>query len=355
VEQLRAEIEKTGASWEAYLKNLRQEVRADLVRQRAVDSTIMITDAEVDAYLKAQERRGSGSPGLSRAAAAPPVALGLAQILVAVPEGAPAGQVQQLRRKAEDILGRLRGGADFASLAASSSDAPEALQGGALGVRPMDGWPDLFLQAVQNVQVGGVSDIIQSGNGFHILKVLEREQPGGAQAAPGQAAQQAQQPQMPQGPVMVTQTHARHILIKVSPALSEERALERLRQLRQRISMGEDFQDLARRFSEDASAPQGGDLGWVNPGEMVPAFERAMNALQPGQVSEPIQTQFGWHLIEVLERRTKNMEDEYRRMQARQVLFQRRAEPAFEDWLSHLQGQAYIDNRLDPKSSRRPR
>ncbi len=160
---------------------------------------------------------------------------------------------------------------------------------------------------------------------------------------------------MPEGPMMVTQTHASHILIKITPAMSEQRALERARQLKHRLSMGENFEELARLYSEDASAPQGGDLGWLNPGETVPAFEQAMNALQPGQISEPVLSQFGWHIIRVDDRREKDMEDEYRRMQARQILFQRRVEPAFEDWLSQLRGQAYIDNRLDPQSSRRPR
>lgn len=358
LDQLRAEIERSGVSWNDYLKDLRQEVRVDQLRQRTVDRNIVVSDSDIDAFLKSQQRRsGIGSLGQQRGQAqqAEPSVLGLAQILVAVPEGAPAAEVQRLRGKAEALLARLRGGADFASLAASSSDAPEALQGGDLGVRPPQGWPDLFLQATQNVQTGGVSGIVQSGNGFHILKVTTRGQERQQAQAQTPAPDPQQQPPMPEGPMMVTQTHARHILVKVTPAMSEERALERLRQLRQRIAMGENFEELARLYSEDASAPQGGDLGWLNPGETVPAFEQAMNALQPGQVSEPVLTQFGWHLIRVEERRNKDMEDEYRRMQARQILFQRRVEPAFEDWLNQLRGQAYIDNRLDPQSSRRPR
>lgn len=360
LDQLRAEIERSGMPWDEYLKELRQEVRVDQLRQRTVDRNIFISDADVDAFLKTQQRQsglaslgqpGQSGPGQTQQAA--PSVLGLAQILVAVPEGASASEVQRLRSKAEELLSRLRGGADFASLAASSSDGPEALEGGEMGVRPPQGWPDLFLTATQNVQAGAVSDIVQSGNGFHILKVLTRgEEPQQAQA-PAPDPRQAQA--MPEGPMMVTQTHASHILIKVTPAMTEERALERLRQLRHRIEMGEDFEELARLYSEDASAPQGGDLGWLSPGETVPAFEQAMNALQPGQVSEPVLSQFGWHLIRVDDRREKDMEDEYRRMQARQTLFQRRVEPAFEDWLSQLRGQAYIDNRLDPQSSRRPR
>ncbi len=367
-ERLRQEIEKTGASWEDYLSDLRREVRLEQLRQRAVDSHIIITDAEVDAFLKSSQGRSGlasgpqGAPAPQSQAQAPAQQavtgnIGLAQILVAVPEGAPPARVQELRQKAESILQQLRGGADFASVAAASSDGPEALEGGDMGVRPMQGWPDLFLEAIRNLQQGEISDIVQSGNGFHILKVTARagaSAPAQAPAAPQPGFGSGPQPGQSQGPMLVTQTHARHILIKVNQAMTEERALERLSQLRQRIEMGEDFEALARRYSEDASAPQGGDLGWLTPGETVPPFEQAMNNLEPGQVSQPVQTPFGWHLIQVIERRTKDMEEEFRRMEARRVLFQRRAEPAFEDWLSQLRGQAYIDNRLDPESSRRP-
>jgi len=363
VDRLRQEVTKTGISWDDYLKNLRQEVRLDMLRQRAVDSTILITDADVDAFLKSQERLGNaGMPSASPASAEPapqaagPQVLGLAQILVAVPEAAPQSKVDELRRKAEAILDRLRKGADFASVAAASSDGPQALKGGDMGVRPVQGWPDLFIQATQSLGVGGVSGIIQSGQGFHILKVVTR---GPAQApAPSTAPtapQAAPAVAEPSGPMMVTQTHVRHILIKVNKGMTDERARERLQQVRQRIEMGESFSDLAKRYSEDTSAPLGGELGWVNPGDTVPAFEQAMNALQPGQISQPVRTQFGWHLIQVEDRRNKDMGSEYKRLQARQILFQRRAEPAFEDWLNQLYGQAYIDNRLDPESNRRPR
>lgn len=155
--------------------------------------------------------------------------------------------------------------------------------------------------------------------------------------------------------MMVTQTHARHILIKSSKVMSDTKAETILKQLLERLANGEKFEDLAKRYSEDTSAPLGGDLGWLTPGETVPAFEQAMNALEPGQISPPVKSQFGWHVIQVIERRTKNMENEYKRMQARQILFQRRIEPAFEDWLSQLRGQAYIDNRLDPQSNRNRR
>lgn len=364
VAQMRAEIEKSGVSWDQYRQSLSADIRMNRLRQRAVDSNIIITDAEVDAFLKDRAHNpavgaaanapapGRPAPQAAPAAQSGPEQVALAQILVRVPEGASPTDVAALRKKAEGLLAQLKQGGDFASLAASSSDGPEALQGGVMGARPLDGWPDLFVKAIASVQKGQVSDIIQSGNGFHILKVLDR---AGGRPAPSQApAPQAPMPQpgagMPanQGPVQVTQTHARHILIKTSAVINDDQARQRLEQIRQRVvNGGASFADMARQYSQDANAPQGGDLGWVNPGEMVPAFEQAMNALPVGGISQPVLSPFGWHLIQVEERREHDVSDELQRMQARQILFERRAEPAFEDWLAQLRNEAYIDNRLE--------
>ncbi|ANN65895.1 peptidylprolyl isomerase [Bordetella bronchialis] len=377
IDQLRQAIEKQGMTWTSYRKGIRNEVLADRLRQRTVDANLVVSDAEVDAFLKEQQRRqaaGGAAPaaqGPAQASAAPqaPAAAGpqifsLAQILVRVPESATRDQVAVLRKKAEDILARLKSGADFASVAAAASDGPEALQGGAMGDRPLEGWPDLFVNAIANLKQGEISGIIQSGNGFHILKVVARRSAG----APAPARNPAQSPAtapaappppnpssdgavpLPQGPVQVTQTHARHILIKTSAVMSDDEARQRLELLRQRIVDGhEDFGALARQNSQDATAPQGGDLGWLNPGETVPEFEQAMNALQVGQVSEPVHTRFGWHLIQVLERREKDVKDEVERLQARRILFERRSELAFDDYLDQLRDQAYIDNRLEKR------
>lgn len=380
--QLRQEVEASGISWETYLKDLRQDVQLEMLRQRTVDNTIVISDAEVDAFLRTEGRQMSLLPQQTQdqvSASAPspapvqppqqsgPKMLGLAHILVAVPEGASSAQVSELRQKAEAILKQVRGGADFAGTAASSSDGPRALDGGDMGVRPHEGWPDLFLEATQGLAQGEITDVFQSGNGFHILKVTTLGSPGSPQQSqpqPPAPPQPVATPEAgygggmqaaPEGSMLVTQTHARHILVKTSQVMSDEQAEQRLLQLQQRLSHGEDFAALAKRYSEDSSAPQGGDLGWLTPGETVPAFEQAMNALEPGQISGPVQSQFGWHLIQVLERRSKDMEDEFKRMQARQILFQRRVEPALDDWLSQLRGQAYIENRLDPQSSSRKR
>lgn len=373
VAQLRGEIEKSGTNWDAYRKSLRDEIRTDRLRQRAVDSTIVISDTEVDAFLKDQRRnpafgaapqaqqqpqpQAQPEPAPEQAAApSGPMLYALAQILVRVPEGSTPEQLAVLRKKAEDILARAKRGDDFASLAAASSDGPEALQGGVMGVRPLDGWPDLFVKAIGNLQKGQVSNLIQSGNGFHIIKVMDR---GTAQPAPGRTArtpaptpapQPAARPQAPaqQGPTKVMQTRARHILIKTSTVMSDETARQRLEQVRQRlVSGGAKFEDMARQYSQDATAPQGGELGWLNPGETVPPFEAAMNALKPGEISPPIQSPFGWHLIQVEERREHDATDDLARMKARQILFERRAQPAFEDWLEQLRAQAYVDNRLE--------
>ena len=375
VQQLRQELEKSGTTWENYRKSLRDEIRSDRLRQRAVDSTIVISDAEVDAFLKDQRRNPAFGAAPAQAAqaqpqvqpqpapeqaAAPagPMLYALAQILVRVPEGSSPDQLALLRKKADGLLARAKRGDDFASLAAASSDGPEALQGGVMGVRPLDGWPDLFVKAISNLQKGQVSQLIQSGNGFHIIKVMDR---GTAQPAPGRtarapapqaAAQPAPQPaareQAPQGPTQVVQTRARHILIKTSTVMSDDLARQRLEQVRQRLVNGAaTFEEMARQYSQDASAPQGGELGWLNPGETVPPFEAAMNALQPGEISQPVQSPFGWHLIQVEERREHDATDDLARMRARQTLFERRAQPAFEDWLEQLRAQAYVDNRFE--------
>ncbi|OWT71593.1 MULTISPECIES: peptidylprolyl isomerase [unclassified Achromobacter] len=365
MDQLRKEVEKSGISWETYRRNIADEVLSDRLRARTVDANIIISDAEVDAYLKEQQRRRGGAPASApmqqaeapeqQAAAVQSDRIALAQILVRVPDGSNTEQVAVLRKKAEDLLARVKGGSDFASVAAASSDGPEALQGGAMGVRPLDGWPDLFVRAVANLPKGQVSGIIQSGNGFHILKVLDRASGGAPAPAPAPQAMPQQPPGggAPQGPMQVTQTHARHILIKTSAVVNDAQARQRLELLRQRIvSGGEDFATLARQNSQDATAPQGGDLGWLSPGETVPPFEAAMNTLKINEISEPIQSPFGWHLIQVLERREKDVADEMQRMQARRTLFERRSEPAFEDWLDQLHDQAYIDNRLEKQEQR---
>lgn len=329
LEQLQQEIENSGLDWAGYLKGLRQEILIDQIRQRVVDPRISVSDSEIDAFLKSQ----GIDPDTGNSIPAATEVVELAQILVRVPADANRATQMQLRQKAEDLLAQARAGTDFSGLAAAQSDGPEALEGGAMGARPLEGWPDVFIEAVKNVSAGQTAELVQSGAGFHILKVLDREQSSGATGSPSD--------------MLVTQTRAQHILIKLDQITNDEQAKQRIEQLALRIQRGESFEDLARVHSEDASAPQGGDLGWLSPGETVPPFEEAMDQLASNEISGPVRSQFGWHLIRVLERRERNVGDELRRLQARQILHQQRAEPAFDDWLSQARSQAFIDNRLD--------
>jgi len=369
--QLRSQIEGAGVAWADYSEMIRREVLVDRLRQRVVDSTILITDAEVDAFLREQKARQTGGllstapapvvtapppPPKPKAAPIQPAVMGLAQILVRVPEDSTDDEVKVLRAKAQALLARLRKGESFEALAKASSEGPEASRGGDMGGRLVKDWPDLFLKATAGVADGQISNIIQSGNGFHILKVLGRA--GGA-PPPEPVAQQAPPPPAPgagvpapQGPMMVEQTRARHILIKTTAVVTSEVAKQKLDQVRERIVDGkESFSDLAKRFSNDSSAPQGGGLGWLNPGETVPPFEQAMKKLKIGEVSEPVQTSFGWHLIVVDERRTQDMAEQFQRNQVRQRLFLQRSEASFEAWLQHVRNSSYVDNRLE-KSQR---
>lgn len=365
VAQIRQQLQASGVPWSDYENLIRRELLLERLRQTVVDRTILITDAEVDAFLREQKAREAGGLPVVRPTPAPapppppppkpkavqPAIMGIAQILVRVPEGSSTDEVAALRKKAQDLLARVRKGESFESVAKASSDGAEASRGGDLGVRPLNGWPDLFLKAVANVPDGRISNIIQSPNGFHILKVVGRaggEPPPQAQQAPPPPAPSGPDAQLPKGPMPVQQTQARHILLKSSAVMTDDIARQRLADIRQRIVQGgESFSDLAKRFSNDASAPQGGDLGWLNPGETVPPFEKAMNALKIGEVSAPVQSQFGWHLILVEGRRTQDMADQFLRNQVRQRLFIQRSEAEFDAWLQRVRNQSYIDNRLE--------
>jgi len=381
--QVRKQIEGSGMSWDQYREMIRREVMLEGLRQRTVDSTILISDAEVDAFLRDQKARQTGGlaaiaqqnapPPVQQPAPAPqrpkqarpnqPPIMGIAQILIRVPEGSSDEQVKALRERAQAALARIKRGESFEKVAQAVSEGPEASRGGDMGARLVQGWPDLFLKAVANVPDGQVSGIIQSGNGFHILKVMGRA--GGEQSA--QQAPPAEAPAAAPGPVgargpagaqqggrsgpmPVDQTKAKHILIKTSQVVSDEIAQQKLAQIRERLVEGkESFGDLARRFSNDSSAPQGGDLGWLNPGETVPPFEKVMNSLKVGEVSQPVKTQFGWHLIVVDDRRTQDIAEQFERNQVRQRLFMQRSEAAFEQWLQQVRNQSYIDNRLEKR------
>lgn len=355
IAQLKQEILADGISWERYQSEIRDQIQDDILRQQFVENRINISDNDIDAFLKThgdmplpQMSAQQGEPETVAAAPTGPELVELAQILIEVPDYASDDVVQEKRQKAESILKKLRAGADFAGVAAESSEGPQALQGGDMGIRPLEDWPDLFVKAIAETPAGNISSIIQSGRGFHILKVLRRGYAQAPEAAQAPAPVQQTSPRQNQPVSMVvTQTHASHILIKTTAVRNDDKARSILDGLYTRIQHGESFAELAKRYSEDASGPKGGDLGWLNPGDTVPAFEQAMDSLAIGGVSEPIKSNFGWHLIKVEDRRQKDMKDEVLRMRARQELMERRIGPAYEDWLDTLRSHAYIDNRLE--------
>lgn len=316
--QFRAALEKDGIAWGSFREGIRDEILLARLREREVDSRVVVTDAEVDNFLANNPEALSGEE------------YNLAHILLRAPEGASPEQIARLRVKADELMAKIRAGEDFSRLAASYSDAPDSTRGGMLGYRSLNRVPALFADALRNLKPGEVTPVLKSAAGLHIVKLLDRR--GGAQA----------------GALQVQQTHARHILIKTSEVVSDAEAERRLVALRERVANGgADFGELAKVHSADLSAAKGGDLGWLNPGDTVPEFERAMDALQPGEVSKPIQSPFGWHLIQVLERRTQDVSTERKRGAARAALKERKAEEAYEDWLRQLRDRTFVEYRLE--------
>ncbi len=310
---LAAALEREGQTLDTLRATIRNEMLIARARERDVDNRITVSDAEIEGYLQTQVQQGVETE------------YNFSHILVTVPENASSEQVQARRARAEDVLAQLAKGVDFAQLSASHSDAPNALEGGAFGWRASGKMPTLYAEALKTLQPGQVSPLLRSGNGFHILKLHDKR---GLDAK-----------------LSVTQTHVRHILIKTNEITSEADARARLLQLKERIDNGVKFDELARLHSEDGTAAKGGDLGWINPGDTVPDFEKAMDALQPGQVSAPIQSPFGWHLIQVLERRDQDVTQERQKFVARQALRERKAAQAFEDWVRQIRDSAYVELR----------
>jgi peptidyl-prolyl cis-trans isomerase SurA len=252
----------------------------------------------------------------------------LAHIMILVPENMTADQIQQRAERAEMALTRLREGAEFSQIVSEFSDAADAKNGGIIEWRPISQMGPAFAQILEALQPGDITSIVQSPNGFHIFKLLGRR----AQETPT---------------VIIDQTHARHILIKINELTSENDGKLKILALKDRLDRGESFEEVARLYSEDASASSGGDLGWLSPGDTVPDFERVMNALLPGEISDPVRSQFGWHLIQVMERRTQDISLDRRRQTARQAIRTRKADVVIQDWLQQLRDQAYIEYRLD--------
>ena len=316
LEQLRQAVERReGIPFAEFREGIGAEIAVARLRQRVVESRIRVSEQEVDNLLVGNNRPGGGAREYR-----------LAQILIAVPEGANPAELSVARQRADEVLAELRAGADFRSLAVSVSDGRQALEGGDLGWRSPQQIPTIFADVIPTLAVGEVSEPIRSPSGFHLVAVLDTR--GDQQSA-------------------VTQTRTRHILLTPNELVSAEEIRQRLLRLRERILGGEDFAALARANSEDpGSAARGGDLGWVSPGQLVPPFEEAMARLSPGELSQPVQTSFGWHLIQVLERRQQQAGGEAQRAAAREALFRRKADEEWEIWLRQLRDQAYVEIRL---------
>jgi len=312
--QLRDAIERDGFSYLKFREEIRNEILTGRLRQRVIDSRIEISEQEVDNILSTTPALAAGDREFH-----------IAQILIALPEGASPDQIETAEARAREILEQLRQGEDFTRLAVAVSDGRQALEGGDLGWRRVEQLPAPFANAVVKMEVGEVSEPIRTPSGFHLVKLLEVQDVGGG---------------------IVVQTRARHIMISTD-TVSDEEARQQLLRLRERIVSGDSFAELARAHSNDtASAVRGGELGWISPGAVAPPFEQTMDLLQPGEISEPVKTAFGWHLIEVLERRQGGGADEMQRAKIREALFRRRSEEEWELWLRRLRDEAYVEIRL---------
>lgn len=317
VDELKARMRADGLDFQRYRDSLREQILLERVRAKEVNARIQISDAEVAAFY-AQGAEGLGETSYN-----------IAHILIPVPEGSSPAQVQALQAKALDLQQRATRGENFAQLAKSNSaDTNTRDQGGAIGMRPASRLPELFTNAVKDVNVGKVAPLVRSAAGFHIVKLIERENSGKA---------------------TYTQQRARHILIRTTPQVTAKQAVDRMADIRKQIVGGQaSFAQLARQYSEDGSAMRGGDLGWTAPGQFVPEFEKALLALQPGQMSDPVVTRFGVHLIQLIERKEVELSDAQKSEAARNVLREQRFEAAYEEWAKELRAAAYVELRDAP-------
>lgn len=322
LQDFRATLERDGIAWAKFREEIRDEIALARLREREVEGRILVSDGEIDNYLANPDQGGITSN----------VEVQTAHIVIRVPEQASPDQLMRIGARAQAALDQIRRGESFAKVAASYSDAPDGLTGGAMGTRPLDRLPSLYADAVKNLKPGEVSEVLRSPAGFHIVMLVSRA---------GDSASKRM--------VSLKQTRARHILIKVTEVVSEIEARRKLVALKERLDNGADFAELARLNSNDLSAAKGGDLGWLYQGDTVPDFEKAMDALKLNQVSEPVQSPFGFHLIQVLERRTEDATAERQRLAARQVLRERKSDEAYQDWVRQIRDRAYVEYRSEDR------
>jgi peptidyl-prolyl cis-trans isomerase SurA len=319
IAEFRKALENDGIAWTKFREDLRQEITLGRLRDREVDNRLSVSEDEIDAYLENLAKAGGNRDVVQ-----------VAHIIVRVPEQANAMQLERSRSRAAQAAEQLRAGEEFGRVAAAFSDAPDGLTGGVMEARPLDRLPSLYADAVRRLAPGETSAILRSPAGFHIVRLITRQ--GGAMQVQS-----------------LKQTRARHILIKVNELLSDAEARQRTLVLKERLDNGADFAELARLHSTDLSATKGGDLGWLYQGDTVPEFERAMDALKIGVVSEPVRSPFGWHLIQVQERRTEDASKERQRLMARQALRERKSDEAYQEWLRQLRDRSYVEYRLEEK------
>ena len=323
VQDMRNAIEKEGTPFGQFREQIRNEIMRARLVEHEVDSKIQVTDAEIDTYLAAQ-----------KAAAADRVEMDIAQILVGLPENPSPEQIAARKARADEVARQLRTGADFSKMAATYSDAPDALKGGAIGWRDPDRLPTIFTTELRKLKPGQYTPVIRTNVGFHILKLINQRQ---LDTKPAAAA------------TVTQQTHARQILMKITPTQTEDEARKKLTDIKAKIDAKQvTFEDAARQYSMDApSASKGGDLGWLYPGDIVPEFENVMNDLKPGDVSGVVKTPFGLHLIQVVERKSEDTSKDKERAEARQALVERKRDEAVQDWSRQVRDRAYVEFRKD--------
>ncbi|MCG2594653.1 peptidylprolyl isomerase [Ramlibacter sp. XY19] len=323
VAELRRRLVADGLNVAQFREDLRNQILLQRLRERELAPMARVTELDIDNFLREQEQSVGSAANTE---------INLAHILVAVPENAPAGQVAILQAKAQQLLQRAKAGEDFGKLAREFSDASGAASNaGQIGLRTADRLPPLFVEVTRDLKEGQVSDVVRSSAGFHIVKVLEKRQSSRAG-------------------ISVTQSHARHILLRATPQMTEAQAVQKLQDFKRRVQAGQaDFAQLARENSQDASGKNGGDLGWASPGMFVPEFEDVLNALAPGQISEPVISRFGVHLIQLLERRQSTLGQREQREVARNLLREKKLDDAYLSWSQEVRGRAYVDYREPPQ------
>lgn len=317
LEAFKAALENDGIAYQQFREDMRDEITIARLKDSTINRRVNVSEGEVDNYLTTQENSEDGQQEEFE----------LAHILIRTPEESTPDDLEKARVKVEEVLSLLNKNEPFEQVSASFSDAPNALEGGNMGWRNSSQIPPAFLNLLTGLTVGEVSKPIRSPNGFHIVKIIDKRSADST--------------------LIVEQTNARHILMKLNEVVSEQEAKQKMDALKERLDNGEDFAELARQYSEDGSASEGGTLGWVNPGDTVPEFEKAMNNLAAEEISEPIRTPFGWHIIQVMERRKQDMTDQAARIKARREIHARKTEEAYEDWLHEIRDRAFVELRLE--------